>query len=154
MEVKDIMNTNPLKVTPATTLKSLFELLQNYHYFPLVSVLDEESRVLGVIRPENLLDILRPQGAELLRNIPFVKIKEEVFDLEPNPSLGQLIIADDIMDRNFESINEAESLSGAYRFMRDFKKNNILVTDLEKRLVGVLGVFDIVKAMFKQKGVV
>ncbi|MCF7916726.1 MAG: CBS domain-containing protein, partial [Candidatus Omnitrophica bacterium] len=124
------------------------------HSFPLIPVVDDQDKLVGMVRSENLLDILRPQQTKLFRNIPFVDIKEEAFDLEYTPSLGQLIIVDDIMDKTCDSVNELDSLTEAYRIMNDLEKKRVPVVDSRGKLVGILGIFDVIKAMFKKKGIV
>ncbi len=154
MKVKEAMRDDVIKVTSSIPLKSLFDMFANFHSLPLIPVVDADDKLVGVVRSENLLDILRPQQAKLFRNIPFVEIKEEAFDLEYTPSLGQLIIVDDIMDTAFESVNELDSLTDAYRTMKDLDKKRIPVVDSRGKLVGILGVFDVIKAMFKKKGII
>ncbi len=153
MKVKDAMQKNVIKVTSSTPLKSLFDMFSDFHSFPLIPVVDSDEKIVGMVHSENLLDILRPQQAKLFRNLPFVEIKEEAFDLEYAPSLGQLIIVDDIMDKVFDSVDELDSLGEAYRIMKDLGKRRLPVVDSQKKLVGILGIFDIIKAMFKQKGI-
>lgn len=154
MEVKEAMRKNVIKVTRSIPLKSLFDLFSDFHSFPLIPVVDSEDKLVGMVRSENLLDILRPQQAKLFRNIPFVDIKEEAFDLEYSPSLGQLIIVDDIMDKAYDSVDELDSLTEAYRKMKDLEETRIPVVDSKGKLVGILGIFDVIKTMFKKKGIV
>lgn len=154
MKVKEAMRKNVIKVTRSTPLKELFNMFSDFHSFPLLPVVDSDDKIVGIVRSENLLDILRPQQAKLFRNIPFVEVKEEAFDLEYSPSLGQLIIVDDIMDKAYDAVNELDSLSEAYRIMNDLGKNRLPVIDSDHKLRGILGVFDIIKAMFRQKGIV
>ncbi|MCF7870765.1 MAG: CBS domain-containing protein [Candidatus Omnitrophica bacterium] len=154
MKVKEAMRRNVVKVTPSTSLKALFDMFSDFHSFPLLPVVDSDNTIVGMVNSENLLDILRPRQTKMFRNIPFVDIKEEAFDLEYSPSLGQLIIVDDIMDRVYDSVDESNSLSEAYRIMKDLEKDRLAVVNSQKQLVGILGIFDVIKAMFKQKGIV
>ncbi|MCF7873419.1 MAG: CBS domain-containing protein [Candidatus Omnitrophica bacterium] len=154
MKVKEAMRKNVVKVTRSTPLKTLFDMFADFHSFPLLPVVDADDKIVGMVRSENLLDILRPQQTKLFRNIPFVDIKEEAFDLEYSPSLGQLIIVDDIMDKTYDAVDELDSLTEAYRIMNDLEKDRLSVVDSNQKLVGILGIFDIIKAMFKQKGIV
>ncbi|MCF7872841.1 MAG: CBS domain-containing protein [Candidatus Omnitrophica bacterium] len=154
MKVKEAMRKNVIKVTRSTPLRELFDMFSDFHSFPLLPVVDQDDKIVGIVRSENLLDILRPQQAKLFRNIPFVDVKEEAFDLEYSPSLGQLIIVDDIMDKAYDAIDELDSLIEAYRVMNDLEKDRLPVIDSNRRLVGILGIFDVIKAMFKKKGIV
>lgn len=154
MKVNEAMRKDIIKVTRSMPLKSLFDLFADFHSFPLIPVVDSDDKLVGMVRSENLLDILRPEQAKLFRNIPFVEIKEDAFDLEYTPSLGQLIIVDDIMDKVCDSVNELDSLLKAYRVMKDLEKTRISVVDSGGKLVGILGIFDVIKTMFKKKGIV
>lgn len=154
MKVKEAMRKNVIKVTRSTPLRELFDMFSDFHSFPLLPVVGQDDKIVGIVRSENLLDILRPQQAKLFRNIPFVDVKEGAFDLEYSPSLGQLIIVDDIMDKAYDAINELDSLLEAYRVMNDLEKDRLPVIDSNRRLVGILGIFDVIKVMFKKKGIV
>ena len=154
MKVIEAAQTNIIKVKRSLTLRSLLDMFKDFHTTPLVPVVDAESHLMGVVYPENLLDLLRPAQAKLFRNIPFMEMDEDTFDLEPIPSMGELIIVDDIMDTNFISIKSEDSLEEAYRIMRLNKKERLPVVDTEGKILGILGIFDIIWKMFKEKEVV
>ena len=82
-----------------------------------------------------------------------VEIDHDVFDLEPAPAMGDLIIVDDIMDTHFFSVGEGESLQKAYKLMRLHKKECLPVVDGAGKLLGIVGVFDIILRMFQEKGI-
>ena len=154
MKVIEATQTDIIKVKRSLTLRSLLDMFKDFHTTPLVPVVDAESHLMGVVYPENLLDLLRPAQAKLFRNIPFMEMDEDTFDLEPIPSMGELIIVDDIMDTNFISIKSEDSLEEAYRIMRLNKKERLPVVDTEGKILGILGIFDIIWKMFKEKEVV
>jgi len=83
-----------------------------------------------------------------------MEMDEDAFDLESIPSMGELIIVDDIVDTNFISIKGEDSLEEAYKIMRLNKKERLPVVDAEGKIVGILGIFDIIWRMFKEKEVV
>lgn len=153
MKVKEIMNKNVINVKRSTSLRTLLDIYKDFHTHPLIPVVDEEEYLIGMVYPENLLDILRPKQAKLFRNILFVEIDKDVFDLEPVPSMGELIIVEDIMDTNFVAIEE-DPLEKAYKIMRLHKKERLPVVDKDGRLLGIIGIFDIVWQMFKEKEIV
>lgn len=153
MKVKDIMQKDPIRVFPDTSLSSLFNLFKRAHSFPLIPVVNSQAKVIGEVKPENLLDILRPPQAGLFRNNPLVRIKEEVFDLERTPSLGKLIIVDDIMDKHFNFVKDSNSLVEAYQSMRNLKEEKLIVLDSQGGLVGIVEIFDVIKSVFKEKGI-
>jgi len=154
MKVIEVVKTDIIKVKRSLTLRGLLDMFKDFHTTPLIPVVNAQSHLIGVVYPENLLDLLRPAQAKLFRNIPFMEMDEDAFDLEPIPSMGELIIVDDIMDTNFISIKSEDSLEEAYKIMRLNKKERLPVVDTEGKIVGILGIFDIIWRMFKEKEVV
>ncbi|MBU0693221.1 MAG: CBS domain-containing protein [Candidatus Omnitrophica bacterium] len=154
MKVSDAMKKDIIKVKRSLPLRSLLMEFRDFHTHPLIPVVDDQEHLIGMVYPENLLDLLRPQHAKLFRNIPFTEIDEDAFDLDPIPSMGELIIVDDVMDINFISIKEESFLQDAYKMMRLHKKERLPVVNDENKIVGILGIFDIIWRMFKEKGIV
>ena len=115
---------------------------------------NQDNIFIGTVYLDNLLDILKPHQAKLLKNLPFVEIDEDVFDLEVAPSMGELLLVDDIMDTGLLSLKDSVTLEKAYSFMRLHNKNRLPVVDKDSRLLGIIGLFDIIWRMFKEKGVV
>ncbi len=154
MKVIDAANKDIIKVRRSLSLRRLLDMFKKFHSAPLIPVVDGEDHLIGIVYPENLLDLLRPLSAKLFRNIPFTEIDEDVFDLEPVPSMGELIIVDDIMDTKIISLNENDSLEEAYKILRLNKRERMPVVSKEGKIIGILGVFDIIWQMFKEKGLV
>ena len=154
MKIIEIVQTDIIKVKRSLPLRGLLDMFKDFHTTPLIPVVDVQNCLIGVVYPENLLDLLRPAQAKLFRNIPFMEMDEDAFDLEPIPSMGELIIVDDIMDTNFISIKDTSSLEEACKVMRLNKKERLPVVDAEGKIVGILGIFDIIWRMFKEKEVV
>tara|TARA_B100000315_G_C14523623_1_gene562747 strand:+ start:622 stop:1086 length:465 start_codon:yes stop_codon:yes gene_type:complete len=154
MQVKDALKMEVIKVKRSLTLRGMLKLYKDFHSHPVIPVVDKEDKLIGVVYPENLLDIIRPPQAKLFRNIPFTEVDESAFDLEVIPSMGELIIVDDIMNKSFLSLKEDISLNDAYKFMHLHNKDRLPVVDSQGKLVGILGIFDIVWNMFKIKKIV
>jgi CBS domain-containing protein len=154
MNVSQVMKKEIVKVKRATPLRVLLHTFKDFHSLPLIPVVDNNNLLLAVVYPENLLDILRPQPSRLFRNIPFVEIDEDVFDLDPASSMGELIIVEDIMDTNVVSVKEDDTLEDVYKTMRLHKKDRLPVVDAMGSLVGIVGIFDVILRMFQEKGVV
>ena len=154
MKVKEAMKKDVITVKRSTSLRSLLTLFKDFHSLPLIPVVDEENKLLGVVYITNLLDILKPQQTKLFKNVPFVEIDEDVFDLEIAPSMGEWLLVDDIMDTNLISLDEAMPLEKAYSLMRLHNKDRLPVVDKDNQLLGIIGIFDIVWRMFKEKGIV
>lgn len=154
MKVIEATVTDIITVKRSLSLRSVLNKFKNFHTHPLIPVVDDQNCLIGIVYPENLLDLLRPQHAKLFRNIPFLDIDEDTFDLDSVPLMGELIIVDDIMATNFITIEADDSLQEAYKSMRLHKKEQLPVVDSEGKIVGTLGIFDIIWKMFKEKEIV
>ena len=154
VKVKEIMKKDIIKVKRSVSLRGLLKLFKEFHTSPVIPVVDDKEILIGIVYTENLLDLLRPQQAKLFRNVPFMEIDEDVFDLDPIPSMGELLIADDIMASNFITVKESDSLYDAYKVLRLNKRERLPVVDEKGRIVGILGIFDVIWRMLKQKEIV
>lgn len=154
MKVIEAAKTDIIKVKRSLSLRELLKAFKDFHTHPLIPVVDDQDLLIGVVYPENLLDLLRPHRAKMFRSIPFLEIDEDIFDLDPVSSMGELIIADDIMNANFIAVKEDDSLEEAYKILRLNKKDCLPVVDAEGRIIGILGIFDIIWQMFKEKEIV
>jgi len=154
MKVADALNKDIAKIKRSLSLREFLNKFKHFHAQIFIPVVGDNDLLLGVIYPESLLDLLRPQQAKLFRNIPFMEIDETMFDLAPVPSMGELIIAEDIMNTDFVTVEENIPLQDAYKTMRLHKKECLPVINKEGKIVGILGIFDIIWRMFKEKEIV
>ena len=155
MQVKEIMTKEVIRVKRSTTLTELIEYFKEFHTFPLVPVVDENGRLIGIVSFRNLMDIFRPRQPQILKSAPFVdEVAEDIFKAELTSEMGDLIIVDDIMEKNFFSIDEEASLEDAYNLMRLHSIEKLHVVDREGKLVGFVGIFDIIMSIFREKGIV
>lgn len=155
MQVKEIMSKKVIAVQRSTTLKELLKTFAKFHIFPLVPVVDEENHLVGIVSFRNLIDAFKFHEPEMLKNIPFLDEREEdIFKMEITGEIGDLLVVDDIMETKFISIRKDVSLEEAYKLARLHLKGELPVVDNENKLVGMLGVFDIVRQVFHQKGVI
>ncbi|HIE36115.1 MAG TPA: CBS domain-containing protein [Candidatus Omnitrophica bacterium] len=154
MKVKEVMKEDVIKVKRSTSLKELLMFFKDFHTLPLIPVVDEENFLIGVVYLGNLLEILKSPQVKFLKNVPFAEVDEDMFDLELAPTMGDLILVDDIMDTHCVSLKEDASLEEAYKVMRLHNREQLPVVDKDNRLLGIIGIFDIVWKMFQQKGVV
>ncbi len=154
MIVKEIMNRDVIYVGVYTTLRELLIKFQNFHTFPIVPVVDEDMKLVGLVRLQNLIDVFLPYDRELLRLSPFIDEfwDENIFKVEIEPELGILVVMSDIMDREFITIKETERLEKAYEILKSHKKDQMPVVDEAGKLTGIIGLFDIVRFVFKEKG--
>lgn len=154
MKVIDAAKKEVIKVRRSLSLRRLLEMFKDFHSEPLIPVVDAEDHLIGVVYSENLLDLLRPLSAKLFKNIPFTEIDEDVFNLDPVPAMGELLIVDDIMDTSVVFLKDSDSLEEAYKLLKLNKKERMPVVSSEGKIVGILGIFDIIWQMFKEKEIV
>jgi len=74
--------------------------------------------------------------------------------MDISSEIGELCIVDDIMQTKFVSIKEDSTIQEAYRIMQLQQREQFPVVDSGNKLVGMIGVFDILLAVFREKGVV
>ena len=155
MQVKEIMSKEVITVKHSTTLRQLLEIFAKFHMFPLIPVIEENNRLVGIISFRNLLNAFRPLEPEVLKTVPFLdEKKEDIFKTDLTEEIGNLVVVEDIMEKNFISIQEESSLEEAFSLMELHLKEEFPVVDKRGRLVGMIGIFDIIREVFHQKGVI
>ncbi|MDD5173352.1 MAG: CBS domain-containing protein [Candidatus Omnitrophota bacterium] len=155
MQIKDIMSGQVISVTRSSTLRQLLKLFDKFHIFPLVPVIENDKRLIGIVSFRDLIDALSSYHPDVLKLVPFLDEEEiDIFKMDITDDIGNLVVVEDIMEREFISILEDTSLEEAYKLMRLHLKEEVPVTDKAGRLVGMVGVFDIIQAVFRQKGII
>lgn len=155
MKVKDLMNRDVISVKRSTTLSELIKLFKDFHTFPLVPVVEKDNRLVGIVSFQNLTEVFRTQEPEILKTIPFIDEEEEdILKADMSPEMGNLVIVDDIMKTKFFSVQEEAGIEEAYKAMKLHSKEQLPVVDKEERLAGIIGLFDIILGVFRDKGVV
>ena len=155
MLVRDIMKKDIVTVRRSTMLRELIHRLQDFHTFPLVPVVEEENRLIGTVSFHNLIDVFQPYESSLIKAIPFLEREEvDIFELEISPEMATLIVVDDIMETNIMAVSEEDTLEKVYNLMKVHSIDRLPVIDRKKRLVGMIGVFDILVALFREKGII
>ncbi|HEC78542.1 MAG TPA: CBS domain-containing protein [candidate division WOR-3 bacterium] len=154
-KVRKITCKKVITVQRYTTLRKILMTFKKFHTFPLVPVVEEENLLVGIISLKNLIDVFRPEEPEILKTIPFLDEKPiEITEIELSPEMGQLIVAEDIMNTKFLAIDEDLPIKEAFRLMRLHNREQLPVINKEKKFIGFVGLFDVVMSIFKSKGVV
>jgi len=155
MRVKEIMSKEVITVRRSAKLKELLELFNKFHLFPLVPVVEEDNRLVGIVSFRNLIDVFSPYHQEILKTVPFLDEQEEdIFKVELTKHIGDLLIVEDIMETKFISLQEDAALEEAFKLMKLHLKEEFPVTDETGKLVGKIGIFDIIRRVFQEKGVI
>lgn len=158
LKVKDCLSEKIITAKRGTPLKDIIKFFKEnrFHNLPVV---DDENRLVGKITLDEIVSVFHPHSAEisqLLKTVPFLDTVPEV-DIDMDyitPEMGILVVADEIMTRNYFVIGIEDTIAKAYSAMKVNDTKLLMVTDSENKLVGILGMFDIIYAMFKEKGVI
>jgi CBS domain-containing protein len=158
MLVKEVMSEKLITVKPSLNLIELMKVFRTYHFhrFPVV---DEENHILGTVDTESVMNIFKPHSTSLtrmLRASPSLKVEEEEMDiLETNitPEWAKLTLVSDLMDSNFVTIEEDKNISEARSLMKLHNKQGLPVVR-DGVLVGAITLFDIIYALFKERGII
>ncbi len=155
MQVKEIMSREVIVVQRSATLAELLKIFGRFHIFPLVPVVDGEQHLIGIVSFRNLVDIFSSYHPDVLKLVPFLDEEEaDIFRIDIAEDIGGLVVVDDIMETEFVSIPEDAAIQEAYKLMRLHLKEEFPVVGKAGTLVGMVGVFDIVQAVFRQKGII
>jgi CBS domain-containing protein len=155
MQVKEIMSKEVISVKRSAKLKELLEIFKIFHIFPLVPVVEENGRLIGIVSFRNLIDMFQSYQPDVLKLVPFLDEEEpDIFKMDINEDMGNLVVVEDIMEHEYISIREDVSLEDAYNLMKLYLKEELPVVDRAGRLAGRIGIFDIIGAVFRQKGII
>ncbi len=158
MKVKDCMTKEVITVKRSTTLSQLIKAFQKYNFHTL-PVIEADNRLVGIINFEDILKVFQPYSVELstmLKTIPFLEMesKEEDFlSADISSEMGILVVADDIMNIHFATIDPETDINQARAQMKLHNTPRLPVLEGGK-LVGMISLFDIILAVFREKGVI
>ena len=147
MKVRDIMTTDPVKVTADTRLKEAARLMVRHRVSGL-PVVDEAGKLIGIvsegdfIRREAGRD--RPHGVSLL---------DAVFGEGELQPVGAETVAE-VMTRSVVTITPEATVGEAARVMGRRSVKRLPVVDLEGDLVGIVSRSDVVGAFTKPDDVI
>lgn len=155
MQVKEVMSTDVISAKRSTKLRELLNIFKNFHIFPLVPVVEENNRLVGVVSFRNLIDAFRSYHPDVLRLVPFLDEEDQdIFKIDVSEGIGDLVVVEDLMEHEYVSLTDDTLVEEAYDLMRLHLKEELAVTDKAGKLVGRIGVFDILKAVFRHKGII
>jgi len=157
MLVKEVMRTELVTVKESTTLKELMAVFYkfNFHTIPVVR---GNNKLVGIVALEDVLKIFEPSPPhimEMLRRSPFRDELEEInlLDADIPPEMRTLCIVKDLMNVNVVTIDKETTTPAALSLMKLHQLRRLPVVDKEGFLIGIISLFDIILAVFKEKGV-
>ncbi|MEA1964476.1 MAG: CBS domain-containing protein [Candidatus Aerophobetes bacterium] len=157
MLVKEVMRTEPVKVRESTTLKELMAVFYKFT-FHTIPVVRSDNKLVGIVALEDILKIFQPYPphiSEMLKRTPFLDVYEdiELLDADIPPEMGTLCIVKDLMNVNVVTIDKEAITGEALSLMKLHQLRRLPVVDKEGFLIGIISLFDIILAVFREKGV-
>jgi CBS domain-containing protein len=145
--VADVMTSNPVVVTPQTSLKQAIEILAEQKISGL-PVIDDTGKLVGIISETDLM--WQETGVE---TPPYIMFLDSVIYLQ-NPArhekeihkaLGETVA--DVMSDRVVTIEPNKSVKEAARLMHDKKIRRLPVIDAERQVIGIITQGDIIRMM-------
>lgn len=143
LKAKDIMTTEPVCVSPSTTIRELARTFEE-HEVSGAPVIDQAGRVIGVVSktdlirrcsegtndipPAYLFEVLSDQGEE-----------DETSEVLPEP----LICVEDFMTEDPLVVSTEASTSLIARMMFDRRIHRVIVVDEDRFPVGIITTLDL-----------
>jgi CBS domain-containing protein len=144
MLVSDIMTRNPKTVSPETRLQEVASIMCLYR-IPALPVVDEQGMLVGNISEMDLLKNLFPKTEDIMSGNAVLEIER----MAPNCSASMKQAVGDMMTKNPVSVSPDQHVLKAAAKMTSHRFRRIPVADSEGRLVGVMSLGDVHKAIFQ-----
>ncbi len=158
MKVKDCMTKEVVSVKRSTSLSELIKAFQKYNFHTL-PVIEQDKRLVGIVNFEDILKVFEPYSEDLstmLKTVPFLDMetKEEDFlAADVSSEMGVLVVVDDIMNTQFATIDAEADINQARAEMKLHNTPHLPVVKAGK-LAGMICLFDIILAVFRDKGII
>ena len=149
---KDIMTKEVISAHPDTSLLDVAKLLAE-HNFDGVPVIDSDNKLIGLVTEYDLINktsaVQLPTLQVVLKNLPQFK-KEEAHFQEKILSLK----ASDIMNKEPLTLTQDVSYDEIIKLFREHHRvNPIPVIDKDKKVLGVISRFDVLRPFHVLQGV-
>jgi CBS-domain-containing membrane protein len=145
--VAHFMTRDLITVQPETSIKDVIQILADNHIGGL-PVVDASEQLVGVISETDLLwqesGVTPPPYIMLLDSVIYLE-NPGTYERELHKALGQT--AAEVMTTKPITIAPDKPLSEAAKIMHDRRIHRLFVLDDRKRVIGVLTVGDIIRAM-------
>jgi CBS domain-containing protein len=151
------MSDKVVSVSRGTPLSEIVKTFRdkNHHVLP---VLEKDKTLVGMLDFEDVLKVFEPIDSEtkqMLKSIPFIDqvTEQQLSTADLSPEMGFLVVADDIMSTKLVTVTPEDDINQAYNQMKVHEIQRLFVVEDEK-LVGIICLFDIILALFKESGVI
>ena len=143
MLVRDIMTRTPRTVSPDAKLQEVASIMCLYR-IPAIPVVDKDGKLVGNISEMDLLKNLFPTTEDIMAGDAVLEIER----MMPNYSASMGHCVSDMMVKNPISVSPEQHVLKAAAKMTSHRFRRIPVTDGDGRLVGVMSLGDVHKAVF------
>ncbi len=147
--VADIMDSEPVTVSPGTTVEEVVRVLKR-HDLPGVPVVNEGGRCVGIITENDLViaddegDLHIPHYIELMGGVVFL---EPLRRFEERLRKAVSSTASDMMTADPVTVGPDASVKEAARIIAEEGHNRLPVVEDDGRLVGVITRADVLRAL-------
>jgi CBS domain-containing protein len=147
--VADIMDREPVTVSPDADIRSVIEALQT-NDLPGIPVVDEDRKVLGIITESDLVisdeesDFHLPHYVNIMGGIVFL---ESTKHFEERAKKAFAATAEQMMTADPFTVGPDEPAEHAAKLISEKHHNRLPVVDDEGRLVGVVTRVDVLAAL-------
>ncbi len=145
MIVQDIMNTSVKTATTSTQIKDIASTMC-FNKISGVPVVDSENKLIGVLSEKDILRAMFPDVAQIM-------LEGGTPDFESIEADYKGVLhkrAGDLMTQTVASVNPDMPLLKAASMMCLKQIRRIPVTDKENKLVGIISIGDVHKAIFQE----
>ena len=149
MKIKDYMKTDFRAVSAGIPLREIARLFFETGE-SVLPVTEEDGKLIGVISIDDFLLIFLPEYIDLIKDIDFIHdfgaLEKTSFTLEE-----QLFVAEDLMDVNFEVLEEEDSILKAAAMLHKLDQPRIPVVRGD-RITGMIIQNDVCRAIYDMEG--
>ena len=143
MLVSDIMTRSPKTVSPDDKLQKVASIMCLYR-IPALPVVDESGKLVGNISEMDVLKNLLPTFDDIIAGNAVLEIER----MTSNYSTSMKKCVSDIMTKNPVSVSPDQHILKATAKMTSHKFRRIPVTDSDGKLIGVMSLGDVHKAIY------
>ena len=144
MIVKDIMNTAIKTANPETLIKDIASMMC-FNKISGVPVIDSDEKLIGVLSEKDILKAMFPDVEQFMQE--GAKPDFESIEADYKTLLDKK--AADLMTQTVASVSADMPLLKAASLMCVKKIRRIPVTDYENKLIGIISIGDVHKAIFQ-----
>lgn len=148
-KVSDIMDSDPVSVTPEDDIKTVLDRLRD-HDLPGLPVVDPEDRVIGIITESDLVisdedsDFHLPHYVNIMGGVVFL---ESMKHFEERAKKAFAASAADLMTPDPLTVSPDDDAETAARIISEKHHNRLPVVDGDGKLVGVVTRVDVLAAL-------